>query len=429
MTDQLITDHSQTLPPPMTNYIPSSVPPTSILNQQQQQHLMTSEQPSLIQYPPAVASTSDAEVATANFNAQQQQQQQQMAAMMQMQQWAAAGYASPYMMQYPPGMMMMPPQPGMDRPASRQSSRPPSRQSVNAPVSSSRSMVNGQTGGQNQAIAASTAQGMLPGQGYPGFVPPGMYNPWFDPYWQSMYSSYQNPYSYGYSDEMMKYWKQMSQGEEDRYSHHSAAYSQSKQSQHSLSNQTWGSRDSLNDPFYQSHNPMMNGYYPPKQQPAPNQSKKPTKSTTDPNTLLTTASVPNQQILTSESKTKTTHAAQNGEGEEEEEDDDDDDDDNDESSGEDSSSDASSSRFSIKSDLAQVTEETSKARRTPLLYIRPHLRAKFAFDQLIQVLPQSPGDTNQPATVEIISANVSFLLKKSKSKFHLFRVYIQWHHY
>jgi len=242
MTDQSNTDHHQTLQPPMANYIPPSAPTISTLNQQQQQQpLITPEQPSLIQYPPAASSASDAELSTANFNAQQQQ----MAAMMQMQQqWATTGFASPYMMPFPPAMMMMPPQVGMDRPASRQSSRPPSRQSVNAPVSSSRSMVNGQTGGQNQASAG--AQGMLPTQGYPGFIPAGMYNPWFDPYWQSMYASYQHPYNFGYTDEMMKYWRQVApQPDDDRYSHHS----QSKQSQHSSSMHTWGSVDSLNDPY------------------------------------------------------------------------------------------------------------------------------------------------------------------------------------
>jgi cobalamin biosynthesis protein CobT len=149
---------------------------------------------------------------------------------------------------------------------------------------------------------------------------------------------------------------------------------------------------------------MVNGYYPPKQQPMPNQPKRPTKPTTDPNTLLTTAPIPHQQITSSESKTKPVNAPQNGEEEEEEEEDDDEDD---EDESDEDSDDASSDRFSIKSDLAQINEESSKARRTPLLYIRPHLRAKFFFDQLIQVLPQSPSDTNQPATVEIISANVN----------------------
>jgi hypothetical protein len=142
---------------------------------------------------------------------------------------------------------MMQPQPGMDRPASRQSSRPPSRQSVTAPGSSSRSMVHGQAGGQPQPSAS--AQAMLPQQGYPNFVSPGMSNPWFDPYWQSMYAYYQQPYMSGYTDEMMKYWRQAPQTDDDRYSHHSAAYSHSKQSQHSSSMQTWGSIDSLNDPY------------------------------------------------------------------------------------------------------------------------------------------------------------------------------------
>ncbi|CAF0732113.1 unnamed protein product [Adineta steineri] len=457
--NQSTTEHPQSLPPPMSHYIPPSVPPSSTVNpqqhqqqqyqqpflppmptvnpqQQQQQHLQQQyhqpqqqqqqqqqqqhphqqqppflppnpEQSSHVQHPSvAAANSSETDLSAANFNTQQQQ----MAAMMQMQQqWAAGGaYAAPYMMGYPPNMMMMQPQPGMDRPGSHQSSRPPSRQSVTGPVSSSRSMVNGQTGGQTQA---ALPQGMLPQQGYPGYMPPGMYNPWFDAYWQSMYANYQNPYSFGYNDEMMKYWKQMSQGEDDRYSHHSAAYSHSKQSQHSSSMHTWGSIDSLNDPFYQNHNALANGNYPPRQQqqqPNLNQSKRPTKPNTDPNTLLTTASIPNQQIPTTESKTKTVKAQENADEEEEEEDDDDDDDeddDEDDDDDEEDSDDGSSDRFSIKSDLAQVNDESSKARRTPLLYIRPHLRAKFVFDQLIQVLPQSPSDTNQPATVEILSAN------------------------
>ncbi len=155
----------------------------------------------------------------------------------------------------------------------------------------------------------------------------------------------------------------------------------------------------------------MNGYYPTKQQSIPNQSKRPTQKPTDPNTLLTTAPISNQQIPSSESKTKNINVPQNGEEEEEEEEEEEDDDDDDDDENEDSD-DASSDRFSIKSDLAQINEESSKARRTPLLYIRPHLRAKFVFDQLIQVLPQSPSDTNQPATVEIISANVNLSLNK-----------------
>ncbi|CAF3503699.1 unnamed protein product [Rotaria sp. Silwood1] len=402
--DQSITDHSQTGPSPMFNYIPPSVPPVSTLNQQQPQSqtFITPQHSSNVQYPPTAPNSSDGDTSATNFNAQQQQQ---MAAMMQMHQpWAAGGgFPSPYMMPYPPGMMMMPPQAGSDRPGSRQSSRPPSRQNATASVSSSRSLVNGQTGGQTPAVSG---QGMLPMQGYPGFMPPGMYNPWFDPYWQSMYAGYANPYSFGYTDEMVKYWRQMSQTDDDRYSHHSAAYSQSKQSQHSSSMQTWGSVDSLNDPYYQNHNAFFNGY-PTNKPSVPNQAKRPTKTTTDPNTLLTTATIPNQQITSVESKTKTIPAQENGENEEgdEDEDEDDDDDDDDDDENEEDSDDASSDRFSIKSDLAQVNEEFSKARRTPLLFIRPHLRAKFVFDQLIQVLPQSPSDTNQPATVEIVSAN------------------------
>ena len=241
------TDHLQNLPPPMTNYIPSTVPPVPIMNpqQQQQQPMPTPEQPPVAQYPQAVLNSSNTEVSAANYNVQQQQ----MAAMLQMQQqqqWAAAGYAAPFMMPYPPAMMMMGPQVPVDRPASRQSTRPPSRQGANAPVSSSRSLVNGQAGGQTQTPALPP--GMLPNQGYPAFVPPGMYNPWFDPYWQSMYASYQHQ-NFGYQDEMMKYWKPVPQGDDDRYSHHSAARSQSKQSQHGSSLHTWGSMDSLNEQF------------------------------------------------------------------------------------------------------------------------------------------------------------------------------------
>jgi hypothetical protein len=158
--------------------------------------------------------------------------------------------------------------------------------------------------------------------------------------------------------------------------------------------------------FSQNHNILHNGYYPSKQQNIPNQSKRPTKPNTDPNTLLTTAPIPIQPTISSESKTKTTNAPEH---DEEEDDEDEDDDENDDSSEEDSDSE-SSARFSIDSDLAKANEQSSKARRTPLLYIRPHLRAKFAFDQLIQVLPQSPSDTNQPATVEIHSANVKSFL-------------------
>ncbi len=160
---------------------------------------------------------------------------------------------------------------------------------------------------------------------------------------------------------------------------------------------------------------MVNGYYPSKQPTIPNQPKRPAKTTADPNTLLTTAPISNQQITPSESKTKTINAPQNG-AEEEDDDDDDDDEEEDDDSEEESDS-ASSDRFSIKSDLAQINEESSKARRTPLLFIRPHLRAKFVFDQLIEVLPQSPSDTNQPATVEIHSANVKSFIKSQTLTF------------
>jgi cobalamin biosynthesis protein CobT len=161
---------------------------------------------------------------------------------------------------------------------------------------------------------------------------------------------------------------------------------------------------------------MLNGYYPPKQPAMLNQSKRQTKTTTDPSTLLTTAPISNQPVASSESKTKTTTTApQNGDNNEEEDDSEEEEDDDEEGSEEEESDDGSSDRFSIKSDLAQINEESSKARRTPLLFIRPHLRAKFGFDQLIQVLPQSPSDTNQPATVEIHSANVkSFTYRRKK---------------
>ena len=161
--------------------------------------------------------------------------------------------------------------------------------------------------------------------------------------------------------------------------------------------------------FSQNHNAYVNGYYPPKQPTIPTQPKRQTKPNTDQNTLLTTAPISNQQITSAKSKTKDINALENGEEVDEDEDDDDDEEDEEEESEEDSD-DASSDRFSIKSDLAQLDDESSKARRTPLLFIRPHLRAKFAFDQLIQVLPQSPSDTHQPATVEIISSNVIFLV-------------------
>ena len=241
--DQPSTIYPRTVPPQMTNYVNSSANPVSISNQQQQSYQVP-EQPPPVQNLSATTSSFDAEASTTNINLQQQQ----MAAMMQAhQQWAAIGaFPPPYMMPYPPAMMMMPSQAGSDRPGSRQVSRPASRQSVTAPISSSRSLVDGQTGSQTQTLPG---QGMLPMQGYPAFMPPGMFNPWFDPYWQSIYANYQNPFNFGYTDEMMKYFKQMTQVEDDRYSHHSAAYSQSKQSQHSSSLHTWGSVDSLNDPY------------------------------------------------------------------------------------------------------------------------------------------------------------------------------------
>lgn len=266
-------DRTQTFPPPMSQYIPPSMPPSypPLVTQQQQYQVpsmpppsaLPSEQPSMIHYPPTGVNSAEADgtaagattgTATgtvaaanpANFNSQQQ-----MAAFMQMQQqqWAAAaagGFAAPYMMPFAAGpMMMMPPTANRDRPASRQSSRPPSRQSVNAPVSSSRSLVNGQSGGQPQASASM--QNLLPNQAYASYFPPGMANPWFDPYWQMMYANFSNPYNYGYNDEMWKYMRQMGQTEDDRYSRSSAAPSQSRQSQQSSSMQTWGSMDSLND--------------------------------------------------------------------------------------------------------------------------------------------------------------------------------------
>ena len=168
-------------------------------------------------------------------------------------------------------------------------------------------------------------------------------------------------------------------------------------------------------PFSQSHNAMVNGAQAPRQPAATNQAKRPGKADTNTHTLLTTAPLPHPQIGSTEPKKAGMKAAGDGgeaeddDDDEEEDDDEEDDDDEDEESGEDESDDGSSDRFSIKSDLAQISEESSKARRTPLLYIRPHLRVKFAFDQLIQVLPRSPSDTNQPATVELVSANVSIM--------------------
>jgi cobalamin biosynthesis protein CobT len=179
------------------------------------------------------------------------------------------------------------------------------------------------------------------------------------------------------------------------------------------------------DDFSQNHNAMLNGYYAPKQTPTTNQVKRSAKANTDTNTLLTTAPVSNQQIPSNVSKRKDGQTTENGaepnendsgSGDDDDEDDDDDDEDDDEDAEDeenentDDSDDGSSDRFSIKSDLARINEESSKIRQTPQLYARPHLRARFAFNQLIQVLPQSPSDTNQPATVEIISADVKKLV-------------------
>jgi len=161
--------------------------------------------------------------------------------------------------------------------------------------------------------------------------------------------------------------------------------------------------------FSQMQNPYTNGYYPSKQPTMSNQVKRPARETTAPNTLLTTAGSANRQIPSTGPDAKQTFPSQNGEeedGDDDDDDEDDDDDDDDDDEEEEESDDGSSDRFSIKSDLAQVNEDSSKALLAPLLYTRPHLRATFFFDQLVQVLPQSPSDTNQPAIVEIISANV-----------------------
>ena len=176
----------------------------------------------------------------------------------------------------------------------------------------------------------------------------------------------------------------------------------------------------------------MNGYGSKQVSMPPNQVKRPTKPATDPNTLLTIAPVSHQPPASSVAKRRDGTGPQNGAGEEVEEDDDDDDeddedDDDDEEDGSEESDDGSSDRFSIKSDLAQINEESSKARQTPLLFIRPHLRSRFAFNQLLQVLPQSPSDTNQPFTVEIISADVILCRSMISSTFSLSRVYTRWH--
>ena len=179
---------------------------------------------------------------------------------------------------------------------------------------------------------------------------------------------------------------------------------------------------------------MVNGAQPPRQPAVANQAKRPTKTDTNTHTLLTTAPLPHPQIASTEQKkTDVKAAGDEGEDDDEDDDDDDDEDEDDDEESEEDSDDGSSDRFSIKSDLAQISEESSKARRTPLLYIRPHLRVKFAFDQLIQVLPQSPSDTNQPATVELVSANVSTtgfsnpLVRNPHDHHRLFRVSTPWH--
>ena len=249
MDQSMMNDQSQTFPPAMSHYIPPSMPPPAAAPG-------PSEQSSMIHYPPTGVHPNESNgVAAANFNPQQQQQQQSMAAFMQMQQqqpWASGaavgGFASPYMMPFGAGpMMMMGPQGYPERPSSRHSSRPPSRQGANAPVSSSRSLVNGQSGG-NQNQMSGSMQNLAGNQPYANYFPPGMSNPWFDAYWQMMYAQYyQNPYMSGYADERLKHMMQVGQREDDRSSQHSAAISQSGQSRHSSSMQTWGSRDSLND--------------------------------------------------------------------------------------------------------------------------------------------------------------------------------------
>lgn len=181
----------------------------------------------------------------------------------------------------------------------------------------------------------------------------------------------------------------------------------------------------------QSQNVLVNGYYQGNKQLPANQSKRQVKTSTDQNnTLLTTATNSNQQLKSVELKPKPTPTSKTDENEEDNDEEDEEEDEDEDEGESEEDSEASSDRFSIKSDLAQVSEEFSKARRTPLLFIRPHLRAKFVFDQLIKVLPQSPSDTHQPATVEIVSANVSLVflqLNFETMEFYSFRVYIQWH--
>ncbi|CAF0767007.1 unnamed protein product [Didymodactylos carnosus] len=292
------------------------------------------------------------------------------------------GYGMPYSA-YPPMF------PGTDP------NRPPSRQSVsNDYPSSSRSIVNGSSGGQPSASSSGTAQPppFIPQQ-YPGYINPGMANPWFDPYWAQIYSTYPHPYGYGYADEMMKHYKNLAYPEDDRYSYHSN-YSQTKASQHS-SLPNWGSVDSLNDQYYQNgfeSRPPQTQYQQPQQQL---RSQHPQR--VHPNSQSNVQDQSKLLLTTTKHQTP----AQQVQSKKESSDEDEDSDDSEESQR--SEDDASSDRFSIKSDLAGVVEPA--ARRTPFLFTRPHLRVRFSFDQMIKVLPQSPSDTEQPATVEIVNSN------------------------
>lgn len=275
MMNQSISDHSQVLPRQAPNYIPPSVPPNIMQYQQQShnqalppvQHSQTGEIPANY-YQPSISNSNELDNSSANSNSQKQshvqqqphnqsqqnqypnQQQQQMNQMMQMQQpWMGAGAgfgAAPYMMPYPMGpMMMMNPQQGIDRPASRQSTRPPSRQSTTGAMSSSRSVNNGHSGNSSQL----SAQSGFPNLSYSNYFPPGMYHPWFDPYWQAMYTGYQNPYNMGYLEEKLRYGGNAGQVEDDRNSQRSGAPSQSNRSAKSASMHSWGSIDSLNGDF------------------------------------------------------------------------------------------------------------------------------------------------------------------------------------
>ncbi|CAF0815978.1 unnamed protein product [Didymodactylos carnosus] len=355
-----------------------------------------------------------------NFSdvSQQQKQEQQIpSGLTQAPQWPPQMYPG-----YPP--QFMPPGYGMPYGvyppmfSGVDPNRPPSRQSISNDysLSSSRSIIDGSTGGPSSASTSDIAQAptqpqplISQPQQFPGFIPPGMFNPWFDPFWVSVYGTFSHPYGYGYTDEMMKYYRNMIGAEDDRYSHHSN-YSQSKVSQHSSSLHTWGSIDSLNDAYYQGYNPTINGtgsksqqpqYQQPQyQQPQHQQPQQQLRRPVQPQQVQPNLP-PNDQDQNKLLLTTTKPHAPVEQKEESSEEDDDEDDDSEESQR--SEDDASSDRFSIKSDLAGVVEET--ARRTPLLLIRPHLRVKFSFDQIIKVLPQSPSDTGQPATVEIVDSN------------------------